>query len=64
MGFVSGWAATWADAQPKLVNPLANLDEAALVQWISNYCAAHPLDKLAAAAYALTSELEKRQKSN
>jgi hypothetical protein len=63
-GFISGWAVTWSDAQPKPVDPLEKMDQAALLEWINGYCASHPLDRLSQAASNLILELEARQKSN
>jgi hypothetical protein len=63
MGFVSGWVATWGDAH-QIAEPLGNLDQAALLEWVNNYCTAHPLESLSNAVYGLTGELEKRQRPN
>jgi hypothetical protein len=37
------------------------IDSNGLFAWIENYCAAHPLDTIAAATIALITDLSKRQ---
>jgi len=64
MGFVSGWAEAWSDAQKLPTDPLRSIDKDGAVEWITRYCGAHPLDQLTDALIGLVIEIESRQKSN
>ena len=48
---------------PDIPDLLKGEDWAGLADWIDNYCAAHPLDKLYTAANALVVELGRRHQS-
>lgn len=41
-------------------NPSGVVDAGGLIQWVSNYCVAHPLDTIYEASDALTAELMQR----
>jgi hypothetical protein len=67
LGFLSGWAETLSSAPESLViarDPLANTDTAAVIAWMNNYCAQHPLDTLTEATKHLMDEILHRKKSN
>lgn len=54
-GILSGWSLTAALPD----DPLGKTDVPGVHEWISNYCNAHPLDKLIDAAAELILELKK-----
>jgi hypothetical protein len=67
LGFLSGWGETISSAPESLVvarDPLANTTTAAVIAWMNNYCAQHPLDVLTEATRHLMDEILRRQKSN
>lgn len=57
-GFVTAYNATGIGGTH---NASSGTDFAGLTRWISNYCAAHPLDSIAVASGALVNELRRRQ---
>jgi hypothetical protein len=57
-GYLSG-----ANDEIKSPDFLKLTDSSAIVAWINNYCASHPLDKIFAAATALKNELKSRAAS-
>lgn len=61
-GFITGLNASLSAATSKDVNISGSANVDAMAQWITNYCTANPLDTVAMAALALTSELIKRNR--
>src|SRR5271154_2918241 len=48
-------------ASPDAIFSSHRIDFRGLLAWIDNYCAAHPLDSIASATFALTAELRRRR---
>lgn len=57
MGYVSAYSDWGTDRSSDLFD---KTDNAALVAWVSNYCAVHPRDQIATAARALIASLTRR----
>jgi hypothetical protein len=50
LGFLSG--AAYEGDGPNVLNPLRGVDAEAVWAWVSNYCRAHPLDRITDAGVA------------
>lgn len=56
LGYLSGAAVFGSSGS----DPFSKTDQAAIQAWVTNYCAAHPLDRVSVAVNILIKELDRR----
>lgn len=60
LGWISGVMVYFGDGNGKLSDLLKNSDNAALLEWMSNYCQDHPLEPIGTAALRLFVAIDKQ----